>query len=100
MAPEMVRGETDYGYGVNVYSFAILLWQMITDRVAFNDMESPSELKHQIAMNHVRPSLRYVKSNLLKTLLQECWSKEASVRPSFTTIRKKCEHFLRSRGIA
>jgi len=60
MAPEIARGESDYGFGVDVYSFSILLWQIVTDRVAFADFSSPQELKLSVSMFSLRPPLRYV----------------------------------------
>jgi len=60
MAPEIIRDESDYGFGVDVYSFSILLWQIVTDRVAFHSFSTAQELKQSVSMHNLRPPLRYV----------------------------------------
>jgi len=65
MAPEISRGESNYGFAVDVYSFSILLWQLVTDRVAFDNFYSPQELKQQVSMYNLRPPLRHVPKLML-----------------------------------
>jgi len=124
MAPEIARGESDYGFGVDIYSFSILLWQLVTDRVAFDNVNSPAELKEQVSLFNLRPPIRHVPKLLLvpeeepavypnknsithplsksfdSALLQEIidsgWSDCAKSRPTFTTIRKKLDFIIKT----
>jgi len=78
MAPETRRGEA-YSYPVDVYAYAILLWQIITTRVPFEE-DIPI---WQPASNYVaptdnlsdekRPNLKYVESKELSELLELSW---------------------------
>merc|ERR1712176_359858 len=60
VAPEVARGSTNYGFGVDVYSFSILLWQMVTDCVAFDHIHTPAQLKRAVAIEGVRPPIEFV----------------------------------------
>jgi len=94
MAPEIARGDADYGYSVDVYSFSIVFWQLVTNRIAFEKMSSTSKLSVMIAEQHLRPSLKYVKLDSLKELIETCWSNDPDDRPTFTTIREKLEYMI------
>jgi len=89
MAPEIARGMTSYSFGVDVYSFSILLWQMVTDQIAFEDVHSPSQLKRAVAIDKLRPSIECVKSKSLKILIESSWSDCPEKRPTFKTIREE-----------
>jgi len=65
VAPEIARGMTNYGFGVDVYSFSILLWQLVTDRVAFDHFRTPSQLKRAVVIEKLRPPIECVPKILL-----------------------------------
>jgi len=95
MAPEMARGEYEYGFGIDVYSFMIVLWQLITDKVAYSQISTPAELKHQVSLHYLRPPLKgHVRSEFLRNLLETGWSDRARERPSFKEIRQQLEDYL------
>jgi len=94
MAPEVAHGDTNYGFSVDVYSFSILFWQLVTNRVAFENMDSTSELGIRIADKIMRPSLKCIKLNSLKELIKACWSNKPDDRPTFSMIRKWLEYII------
>jgi len=71
MAPEIARGESNYGFAVDVYSFSILLWQLVTDRVAFENVQNPTELKEKVGMHNLRPSFKSIPKLLLLSSKQQ-----------------------------
>ena len=47
MAPEVTQGHRDYGYSVDVYSFLIVLWQLVIDCIDFEKMNNSKQLRHR-----------------------------------------------------
>jgi len=73
MAPE-IRGGEHYSYSVDVYAYAILLWQIITARVPFKeDIPMSIMTPTEDFSKDKRPDLKYVESNKLKELLESSW---------------------------
>jgi serine/threonine protein kinase len=88
MAPEVARMERSYGFPADVYSFTILLWQIITDRVPYASIASGVEFAAKVVNGNVRPNLKYVDSDLLKKLLFAGWASDPERRPTFSLIVK------------
>eukprot|EP00911_Craspedida_sp_UC1_P000623 UC1_evm2s479 len=95
MALEMLDGELDYGNSVDVWSFAVVAWEIYAQ-------ERP-DLPRQLGMQRRGPPLSAqlkalkqgkrlpMKANwppILCDLLQDCWSTEPTERPSFVEIGK------------
>jgi len=73
MAPETRRGER-YSYPIDVYAYAILLWQMITARVPFEEDIPVSFIAPTQGLSYdKRPDLKYVESETLRKLLKSSW---------------------------
>jgi serine/threonine protein kinase len=85
MAPEVARCD-DYAFSADVYSFAILLWEICTLQTAFVDITCPSSVLSQIVQGGVRPAVRKIGSKGLRELLQACWHPKPDARPLFATI--------------
>jgi serine/threonine protein kinase len=88
MAPEVARMERSYGFPADVYSFTILLWQIITNRVPYASIGSGLEFTTRVVNGNLRPTLKYVDSDLLKKLLSAGWATEPERRPTFSLIVK------------
>jgi serine/threonine protein kinase len=96
MAPEVARAEEDYGFSADVYSFAILLWQIVTTRIPFSDIKSFAEFHARVIQGEHRPSLEYLKNNELAVMTSQCWSSDPKKRFSFTKIQRKLENIINS----
>jgi len=85
MAPEVVRGK-DYTYKADVYSFGIIMWEMLTCETPFNDMTNPYEIMRDVEAG-LRPQIPYhnAPKEYIK-LMQACWSGEEKDRPDFDVI--------------
>ena len=87
MAPEVVRC-TPYGYSADVYSYAILFWQVFS-------LESPFEKydagKHfdKVVMAGKRPhklNQEQLPSRMLHQMMEDAWSEKRTKRPTFIQI--------------
>ncbi|XP_010524089.1 PREDICTED: serine/threonine-protein kinase STY17-like isoform X2 [Tarenaya hassleriana] len=91
MAPEVYRNE-EYDTKVDVFSFALILQEMIEGCVPF-PMSQESEVPKAYVANERppfnAPAKRY--PLVLKELIQDCWDKEPSRRPTFRQIITKLE---------
>ena len=92
MAPEVaLRGS--YNEKVDVYSFAIILWQMLSGEMPYQGMTRDQHLQ-QVALDGQRPSLSAIIANspsysagmAMALLLGNCWQTDFSQRPDFASI--------------
>lgn len=82
-APEVLRNEV-YTTKADVYSFAIILWEITTRQDPFPGM-SAFELIVQVGKHGLRPG-QIPDSNPLGNLILECWDDNPKLRPSFERI--------------
>ena len=86
IAPENALGQP-CGLSADVYSFAILLYEVITLQVPFSEIKLVSEFKDKVIQGRHRPCLKFIPSFLLQDMLQDCWSPNPDTRPTFGEIR-------------
>lgn len=91
MAPEVARMDEDYGFPADVYSFSILLWEIVTHRLPFKKITTVAQFDTKVVKKHQRPSLSYVENAQLKNLLEAGWCPHPQERPSFSSIRQSLE---------
>jgi serine/threonine protein kinase len=86
MAPEVAAGnDKSYGLSADVFSFAVLLWEMVTSRIPYKaEISAFTEATPQV--DGKRPPLKYVESKDLHLLLEKSWAATPDDRPTFTEI--------------
>ena len=72
MAPEVIRHEI-YGKPCDVYSFAIMAWEMLTYRIPFDNM-MPVEAAFAVAREAKRPPIPSSCPSPVSQMLTACWS--------------------------
>lgn len=88
MAPE-VGSPQGYDFPADVYSFAILLWQILTTKIPFEAELSSTTQDPAKLIKERRPSLKYIENAQIQALLEACWAANPDDRPTFTEIRKR-----------
>jgi len=97
MAPEMkIQGRKKaqpYSYPVDIYSFSIMLWEIITSRIPFEkDIPTSSFSTPKDLPEDKRPNLKYVESKKLAALLEKCWCIDPNERWDFGKIIPELEN--------
>lgn len=86
MAPEVVLCK-DYGKPCDVYSFAILFWEMLSLKVPFDGYDYEKHAK-KVVTKGKRPKVPREWTSLIKTLIEDGWSQNPADRPSFERVCK------------
>ena len=83
MAPEMFKSN-DYTEKVDIYAFAMLLWEILTEKIPFKDKQG---VQVGLAVcDGLRPSLPSDTPPPLKEMITACWQDAPEGRPDFNTI--------------
>lgn len=98
IAPENILGDGCFFPG-DVYSFGVLLWELLSLDVPFENMSRPSHFEVEMATEGYRPNIRRVGAvpKSVKVLIQDCWDEDRSVRPTFSEVREVLES-VKKRG--
>jgi serine/threonine protein kinase len=95
MAPELWGMTGRYGAKVDVFSFGVLAWEVLSQRRAYDDVAGrPEELITKIAERGLRPRLPASWPPELAQLLRACWSADAALRPSAERVAAQIEAFV------
>jgi serine/threonine protein kinase len=89
MAPEVLRGE-HYSEKADVYSFGVLIWEMVTGQVPHAGIP-PFRLIALLANQDVRLPIPKNCSASLRRLMKKCMHKEPTKRPAFADILHEVE---------
>ncbi|XP_072178555.1 mitogen-activated protein kinase kinase kinase 7-like [Diadema setosum] len=81
MAPEVFEGSL-YSEKCDVFSWGVILWEVISRRKPFDDIGGPAFRIMWAVHNGRRPPLIRNIPKPLEKLMTRCWSKEAQQRPS------------------
>lgn len=86
MAPEVFDGS--YDFKADVYSFSILLFEVVTGQNAFLDARSLFQLQKLIKDGY-RPEFKSPVKISIQTLIERSWSEDPDERPDFEEIYNK-----------
>ncbi|OHT11677.1 TKL family protein kinase [Tritrichomonas foetus] len=85
MAPEVVMSSPYYNEKVDVYSFAILLWELLTGDMPYQKL-SQVNITLGIIQGTLRPPLPDDTPPKLSELIQKCWNQDPNKRPSMNRV--------------
>ncbi|CAL2276122.1 unnamed protein product [Prunus armeniaca] len=91
MAPEVINHQP-YDQKADVFSFAIVLWELVTAKVPYDTM-TPLQAALGVRQG-LRPDLPSTGHPKLLELMQKCWDADPSNRPSFSDIIAELEYLL------
>ncbi|XP_061609487.1 mitogen-activated protein kinase kinase kinase 7 isoform X1 [Phyllopteryx taeniolatus] len=94
MAPEVFEGN-NYSEKCDVFSWGIILWEVVTRRKPFDEIGGPAFRIMWAVHNGTRPPLIKNLPKPIENLMTRCWSKDPSQRPSMEEIVKIMTHLMR-----
>ncbi|XP_074360328.1 serine/threonine-protein kinase STY46-like isoform X2 [Apium graveolens] len=96
MAPE-VMNHLPYDHKADVFSFAIVLWELLTAKIPYDTM---TPLQAAVGVRQgLRPHIPKDAHPKLVDLMQNCWENSPGNRPSFSEIRIELEKILQESGV-
>eukprot|EP01125_Pyxidicula_operculata_P017139 TRINITY_DN5978_c0_g1_i1.p1 TRINITY_DN5978_c0_g1~~TRINITY_DN5978_c0_g1_i1.p1 ORF type:complete len:512 (+),score=76.63 TRINITY_DN5978_c0_g1_i1:109-1644(+) len=98
MAPEVML-KKKFNKAIDVYSFGIILWEVLTLDEPFKEYEAIEPFKHDVAENGHRPKIPSDCLPQLKNLMEDCWNTNPEKRPDFTTVVERLNEILISLAI-
>lgn len=88
MAPERFKS-TKYNEKCDVYSWAIILWEVLARKKPYHDIDMNLEKFLQAVSNGARLTLIQNCPHEIKLLLNKCWSKDLIERPSIVQVEEE-----------
>uniref|UniRef100_A0AAV1VCT1 Protein kinase domain-containing protein n=1 Tax=Peronospora matthiolae TaxID=2874970 RepID=A0AAV1VCT1_9STRA len=86
MAPEVMRGERIYTSKVDIYSLALILWELIEGKLPFENTRWNHEVEDYV-LKGVRPNIRSDLCPLRwKLLIVTCWQADPRERPTIQQV--------------
>ncbi|KAB5557732.1 hypothetical protein DKX38_008641 [Salix brachista] len=83
MAPEVI-GHKPYNHKADVFSFGIVLWELLTGKLPYEHL-SPLQAAVGVIQG-LRPPIPSHSHPKLAELLERCWQQDPSLRPEFSEI--------------
>lgn len=71
---------------VDVFSFAVLLWECWTGKVPWRDVASPMQIVYLVGCQGERLPMPPDCPPALRGLIEDCWRQDPELRPSFGAI--------------
>jgi serine/threonine protein kinase len=105
LAPEVIAGRGEYDHRSDIYSFAIVCWEIASRSVSlpFQEYEEDPEYRRVVNLGEVllaankRPSMPEASEacpEAFAHLIQECWAYVPTSRPEFPIIVQQLEQML------
>ena len=92
MAPEILQGK-EYSMASDIYSFGMIMWELMTGRMPFWNQNNDLELIIKIIRNFRPPIIKNTPKGYAK-LMKECWDPDPNKRPTAFVIIKNLTNIM------
>ncbi|POG58520.1 kinase-like domain-containing protein, partial [Rhizophagus irregularis DAOM 181602=DAOM 197198] len=89
IAPEVIVGR-EYTFASDIYSIAILMWEISSGQTPFINYEHENDIEMNI-INGIRTKIVPGTPLEYKNLMKECWDADPLKRPDYNTFWKKIQ---------
>lgn len=97
MAPENWRAKTAYTQKVDIYSFAIIAWEILSQTIAYDDLDAePETIGEWVAERGMRPYVPARWPEKLGKLVKQCWGTDPEKRPTAREVVQALETFTKA----
>ena len=86
MAPEVFLQSSAYSLKADVFSYALVVWELVARQLPFPDVKA-AQAAYEMA-NHQRPQIPKDCPEPISKLIVKCWHPTASKRPSFQELAR------------
>jgi hypothetical protein len=95
MAPETLGYEPKFNKSADIFSFAILMWEVMVGQSAYADpkFDWPSKIE-KFVMKGKRIDIPHEMDFRIAQLIQDCWHQDPEKRPSITTVIQELSTFV------
>lgn len=80
----------DYNEKADIYSFAMILFEMITNAMPFDGL-NPVQIIKEVAIKESRPPIPAACHAGFKALITECWQQDPQKRPTAADVLSRLE---------
>jgi len=95
LAPEIITNSS-YTGKADVYSFAIIMWELLTRTKPYSEMEFMWEIQEAI-VNNERPPIPTDCDPDYASLMRDCWHPDPDKRPTFGEVVQRLTEMVRRR---
>lgn len=85
MAPEVIAHK-EYGHKCDVYSYGILLWELVTNGAVPYAGYTPLQAAVGVVQKGLRPEIPANCPRAIAELMRRCWAQDAVDRPEFSEV--------------
>uniref|UniRef100_A0A5B6Z5W1 Protein kinase domain-containing protein n=1 Tax=Davidia involucrata TaxID=16924 RepID=A0A5B6Z5W1_DAVIN len=98
MAPELLNTKNMVTEKVDVYSFGMVMWELLTGEEPYANLRS-EEIIAGIIKGNLRPEIPSWCDPAWRSLMERCWSSDPDSRPAFSEIAKELRAMSASMNI-
>ena len=80
----------DYNEKADIYSFAMILFEMVTNTMPFDGL-NPVQIIKEVAIKAARPAIPLTCHTGFKALINDCWHQEPQKRPTAAEVLARLE---------